>query len=61
MVAMGAPSAGGVIRGLWVSVLAMLTRLPMEEIWLLTLENVRLRVFRDFMANGKDKVAMWLA
>ena len=42
---------GGARRGLGDS-LVVLTRLPMEEIRALTLENVRLTTVRDFMASG---------
>ena len=50
---------GGVRRGFGLSLEVMLTRLPMEVIRFLTLEKVRLRALRDFMANGREYVAMF--
>ncbi len=53
----GSRASGGVRRGLGLLVV-VLTRLPMEVMRLLTLEKVRLMALRDFMASGRETVAM---
>ena len=58
MVAVGGSRAsGGARRGFGLS-LVVLTRLLIEVMRLFTLEKVRLKALRDFIARGREKIAI---